>query len=142
MSGPPFTAAMAKGKGGAALLAIVGGALLVVSGFTGVARWEAYLTALSSYIEVTRAIEIAFRVLLTIASLGGFAVIGAGILIARGHVALPRLLILIGVGFGFIGLLILFVPQMLAGEFPLVGESALVTAGVILSLMGRALAKR
>ncbi len=125
----------------AALLAIVSGVLLLSGQFSGAARWQALIDTLSGFIEVTPWIQALFLAIIVIASLGGIALILAGILIARGSSALPRLLILLGAGFGILSFLVYTIPQAIRGQFPLIGESAVVTVGVVLSIVARFLAR-
>ncbi len=123
------------------VLAIVSGVLLLSGQFSGAARWQAIIDTLSRFIEVTPSIQALFLAIIAIASLGGIAVIIAGLLIARGQSRLPRLLILLGTGFGILSLLMYIVPQAIGGRFPLIGESSAVTIGVVLSIVARSLAK-
>ncbi len=126
----------------AGVLAIVGGILLFAGQFTGAARWAALRDTLAELIEITPPIETLFFVIIGIASLGGIVAILAGVLLLRGQSALPRLLILLSIGFGILGFLFYIVPQVLEGAFPLIGESVLVTVGIALALGARSLAKR
>lgn len=123
-------------------LAIIAGALLTLAHFSGAARWQSLFRTLSRFIEITPPIQVAFFLIIAIASLGGIVVIAAGILIARGRKTLPRLLILLGVGFGTLGFLQFLTLQAISGEIPLVGESLIVTVGVVLALVARYQAKR
>ncbi len=127
---------------GAGVLAIVAGILLIAGQFTGAARWASLRDTFAGLVEITPPVEMLFFVIIGIASLGGVAAIVAGILLLRGQSALPRLLILLGVGFGTLGFLFYVVPQALEGEFPLIGESVTVTAGIVLALVARSLGKR
>ncbi len=130
------------GKMGAGVLAIVAGILLIAGQFTGAARWASLRDTFAGLVEITPPVEMLFFVIIGIASLGGVAAIVAGILLLRGQSALPRLLILLGVGFGTLGFLLYIVPQALGGRFPLIGESITVTAGIVLALVARSLGKR
>jgi hypothetical protein len=87
-------------------LAIIAGILLLLSGITGVGFVKSVENLVFKYITDNHLVILIFTILLFIASLGGLAVILGGILIGRGKVILGILLIKLGSGVGFLGLIL------------------------------------
>ncbi len=102
----------------AGILAIVGGALLFISGSVGMVD---FLVALQDIVheifgEPNENIELIFWVLIFIAMLGGLAVIIGGILIWKNHPIAGRFLIMLGTSIGLIGLVINLLSALYHGE--------------------------
>jgi hypothetical protein len=96
------------------ILAIVGGVLMVYSGY---ASRGFLLSALQfagqnvgSYLAGIEGltVELAITILATLVALGGLTVVAGGIIILTGHSTTGRILISLGGGAGFLGLLISF----------------------------------
>lgn len=102
----------------AGILAIVGGALLFLSGSVGMVD---FLQSLQDIIkdlmgESNETLEMIFWVLIFIAMLGGIAVIIGGILIYKNHPIIGRILIILGTSIGLIGLVINLLSALYHGE--------------------------
>ena len=102
----------------AGILAIVGGALLFLSGSFGMVD---FLESLQDIIEdlmgdSNATLEMVFWILIFIAMLGGIAVIIGGILIYKDYPKVGRILIILGTSIGLIGLIISVLSAMYHGE--------------------------
>ena len=131
----------------AGVLCIVGGALLVVAGTTGMKPLlEQILKYIQPTVDASPILATIFRVLIFIAALGGISVIIGGLLILN----VPRigkLLVMLGAGLGLLGFLI---PMSLAWHqgIPLnelfegyVSSTAGYVLGIMLTIIGRLIAK-
>ena len=131
----------------AGLLCIVGGALLVVAGTTGMKPLlEEILKYFQLEVNASLVLVTIFRVLIFIAALGGISVIIGGLLILQ----VPRmgkLLVMLGAGLGLVGFMI---PMSLAWHqgIPLnelfegyVSPTVGYMLGIILTIIGRLIAK-
>lgn len=94
----------------AALLAYVGGALLLYAGVSGNAGlWDAVGAFVGPMIEdpAQRAlVEVVIQIFIVLAGLGGIAVIIGGYLVSHDRVLLGKVLIFLGAATGLIGILI------------------------------------
>jgi hypothetical protein len=90
----------------AALLAAVGGVLLLVVGYSGVRGVDHFFDWLVAVFGPRAWLTEISRIFGGIASLGGVAVLLGGYLIFKGRVRSGRILILIGSGAGFFTLLL------------------------------------
>lgn len=94
----------------AALLAYLGGALLLYSGVSGnVALWEtvgAFVAPLLGDPAQRGLLEVVLHVLMVLASLGGAAVVLGGYLFTRDRVVAGKLLVFLGAATGLVGLVI------------------------------------
>ncbi len=129
----------------AGILCIVGGALLVVAGTTGM---KPLLEEILNYIQpaVNASPILATRVLIFIAALGGISVIIGGLLIF--HVPrIGKLLVMLGAGLGLVGFMI---PMSLAWHqgIPInelfegyVSSTWGYVLGIMLTIIGRLIAK-
>jgi hypothetical protein len=131
----------------AAVLAIVAGTLLVVSGTRGpIGIYQFILQKLPSIINNELLLSIVGAialVLIIISLLGGFIVIVAGYLIYRGHGTTGKLLIGLGAGAG-IPWLVLILLTLVTAQDPssvLALHSAIGWMGIITALAARFLAK-
>ena len=122
-------------------LAFLGGALLLISGTNGVATWENIKNIIISLIGDYPLINFIFLVLISIAALGGFAVIYGGILIRKGRVTVGKIFILLGCGTGIIGLIIRLVPSYIQQGFSASLGWDIGTWGIIFSVVARTVAK-
>jgi hypothetical protein len=131
----------------AGILCIVGGALLVVAGTTGMKPLlEEILMYIQPTVDASPILATIFRVLIFIAALGGISVIIGGLLtfyVPR----IGKLLVMLGAGLGLFGFLI---PMMLAwyqgipinGLFKgYVSSTGGYVPGIILAIIGRLIGK-
>jgi len=131
----------------AGLLCIMGGALLVVAGTTGMKPLlEQILTYIQPTIDASPILATIFRVLIFIAALGGISVIIGGLLTF--HVPkIGKLLVMLGAGLGLLGFMI---PMSLAWHqgIPInelikgyVSPTWGYVLGIMLTIIGRLIAK-
>jgi hypothetical protein len=131
----------------AGILCIVGGALLVVAGTTGMKPLlEQILSYIQPTVDASPILATIFRVLIFIAALGGISVIIGGLLIFN----VPRigkLLVMLGAGLGLVGFMI---PMSLAWHqgIPInelfegyVSSTSGYVLGIMLTIIGRLIAK-
>ena len=132
----------------AGLFAIVGGLLMLGSGYTS----RGFLYTALGYAEphisdflngtAASAVVIAITLLELIISLGGLTVLVGGLVIASGHTSVGRTLIYLGGGAGFIGLLISFGYSVYKlGSIDPVLSYLPYWVGLTLAVTGRRLAK-
>ncbi len=131
----------------AGILAIIGGALIFLGGGIGIVN---LLSTAQNYVEQwfpgNDQLQLMFKILITIASLGGIAVIIGGIFIFKNHAFIGKILIFLGAGMGLFGLLIGMgvawsngaPPTEYFAEF----TSNLLGIGIVLAIIGNLLAKR
>ncbi len=135
---------------GAAGLAIVAGALLIIadasgsSGFLGSAL-EFMIARVGG--DVSDFLTQVLSILNFIASYGGFSVMGGGLLVYVGRRTLGRLVISLGAGMGLFGLLFILGSSLLQGfnftlSLLLLMSQSLAWIGVILSIIAAILARR
>jgi hypothetical protein len=131
----------------AALLAVIGGVLILIGGGTGMAG---FLNELSNIIQElfggeNQMVAAIFWILIFIAALGGLAVIIGGLLINKNHIISGKILITLGAGMGIIGLIISLISALAQGEtirfFSWLTTSFL-GVGIVLTLVARFMAKR
>jgi hypothetical protein len=131
----------------AGVLCIVGGALLVVAGTTGMKPLlEEILKYIQPTVDTSPILATIFRVLIFIAALGGISVIIGGLLIF--HVPrIGKLLVMLGAGLGLVGFMI---PISLAWHqgIPInelfegyVSSTWGYVLGIMLTIVGRLIAK-
>jgi uncharacterized membrane protein len=131
----------------AALLAVIGGVLILVGGGTGMAG---FLTELSNIIQdlfggKNQIVETIFWILIFIAALGGLSVIIGGLLINKNHIIAGKILITLGAGMGIIGLIISLISALAQGkevQFFSWLTTSFLGIGIIFSLVARFMAKR
>ena len=121
----------------AALLAVVAGVLLIVSGYTGVRSVDRFFTLLEDLFGNRPFLVVLAYVFIGIASLGGFAVLFGGYLIWRDRVRLGRVIILIGSGAGFFTLLLFVLVNLRREEFSLLASVLPAILGVALGVVAR-----
>lgn len=129
-----------------AALAMLGGLLIVVSGY----RTSSFILSVLSFSEnqtvvpsvVRTAITVAIPVLTFVISLGGILVISGGILLLLRHKTSAILLIALGGGVGFIGIVIgLGYNVFTSGPISIISHFDY-WIGVLVASIGRALGKR
>jgi len=121
----------------AALLAVVAGFLLLVSGYTGVRSVDRFFTLLEDLLGSRPFLIVLAYVFIGVASLGGFAVIFGGYLIWKDRVRLGKVLILIGSGAGFFTLLLFVLVNLHREEFSLLASVLPAILGVALGVIAR-----
>ena len=121
----------------AALLAVVAGVLLIVSGYTGVRSVDRFFTLLEDLFGNRPFLVVLAYVFIGIASLGGFAVLFGGYLIWRDRVRLGRVIILIGSGAGFFTLLLFVLVNLRREEFSLLASVLPAILGVAVGIVAR-----
>ena len=121
----------------AALLAVVAGILLIVSGYTGVRSVDRFFTLLEDLFGNRPFLVVLAYVFIGIASLGGFAVLFGGYLIWKDRVRLGRVIILIGSGAGFFTLLLFVLVNLRREEFSLLASVLPAILGVAVGIVAR-----
>jgi len=124
------------------LIAIIAGILLLISGISGLATWEAIQEFVTNNIVDNAVIQIVFAILIFIASLGGIAVIIGGLLIGKDQVGTGKFLITLGAGLGIIGLIVSIYYAYMEGTLDIWGFFSIGFIGLILSIIARMMAKK
>ena len=121
-------------------IAIFAGILLLISGVSGLATWEAIRNFVTTNIADNYIVQIIFAVLIFIASLGGLSVIIGGLLIGRNKIGTGKLFITLGAGLGLIGLIVSIVVAVMENNFTIGSFFSVGAIGLILSIIeiGRA----
>lgn len=133
---------MASKRIQATFIAITAGLLLLISGVSGAATWEAIKSFVSAQLPGNEILNIVFVILIFIASLGGIAVIIGGLLIFKQKIRTGRLFILLGAGIGIIGLIFSLTIAYSEGNLTLGSLLSIGTIGIILSIIARIIAKK
>ena len=123
------------------IIAMVAGILLLIAGLSGMAAMETIKSFVTENVVDNEAVQIAFIVLVLVASLGGIAVIVGGLLIDKGKVGAGKLLITLGTGLGLIGLLVSLAVAVKEESLTVGGFLSVGAIGVILSIVARAVAE-
>ena len=121
----------------AALLAGVAGALLIVSGSTGVRSVDRLFGLLVQVFGNLAILIVLAYVFIVIASLGGLTVVFGGYLIWRDRVRIGRIMILIGSGAGFFTLLLFLLVNLRREEFSLLVNVLPAIFGVAIGIVAR-----
>jgi hypothetical protein len=131
---------MASRNTAAMVLAIIAGALLILSGVDGIGMWELIKGFVTSYLIDHIAVQLIFAAVIFIASLGGVSVIIGGLLIGKERLTTGKLLVMLGTGMGIIGLAAAIVVDYESGNFAIENYLSLGMIGVILSIIARSIA--
>ena len=121
----------------AALLAGLAGALLLVSGYTGVRSVDRFFTLLEGVFGNAAFLIVLAYAFIAIASLGGFTVMFGGYLIWKDRVRLGRIVILLGSGAGFFTLLLFLLVNLRREEFSLLASVLPAIFGVAIGVVAR-----
>jgi hypothetical protein len=124
----------------AALAAVLSGALLILSGYTGVRSVDRFFSLLTDLLGNRPFLIVLAYVFIGVASLGGFAVLMGGYLIWKDRVRLGRIIILIGSGAGFFTLLLFILVNLRREEFSLLASVLPAILGVAIGIVARFLA--
>jgi len=119
------------------LLAGLAGALLLVSGYTGVRSVDRFFTLLEGVFGNAAFLIVLAYAFIAIASLGGFTVMFGGYLIWKDRVRLGRIVILIGSGAGFFTLLLFLLVNLRREEFSLLLSVLPAIFGVAIGIVAR-----
>ena len=133
---------MASKNGKAMIIAIIAGILLLISGISGLATWEAIKNFVTTNIIDNYIVQIVFVVLIFIASLGGLSVIIGGLFIGKDKIGSGKLLISLGAGLGLIGLIISVVVAIMENNFTIGSFFSVGAIGLILSIVARLMVKK
>jgi len=119
------------------LLAGLAGALLLVSGYTGVRSVDRFFTLLEGVFGNAAFLIVLAYAFIAIASLGGFTVMFGGYLIWKDRVRLGRIVILLGSGAGFFTLLLFLLVNLRREEFSLLLSVLPAIFGVAIGVVAR-----
>jgi len=126
----------------AIIIALFAGILLLISGVSGLATWEAIKHFVTENIIDTYIVQLLFAVLIFIASLGGISVIIGGFLIGRNKIRTGKLFISLGAGLGLIGLIFSIMVAIIENNFPIGSFFSVGAIGLILSIVARLMVKK
>ncbi|HEY7587926.1 MAG TPA: hypothetical protein VIB49_04165 [Thermoplasmata archaeon] len=124
-----------------ALLAVVSGILLILSGYTGARSVNGFFEFLEEVLGPRPFLLVLAYVFVGIASLGGLTVLIGGYLIWRDRVRLGRILILIGSGAGLFTLLVFLLVNTRREAFSFLASVLPAILGVFLGILARVRAK-
>jgi len=133
---------MAGKNSKAMFIAIIAGILLLISGISGLATWEAIKNFVTTNIIDNYIVQIVFVVLIFIASLGGISVIIGGLFIGKDKIGSGKLFISLGAGLGLIGLIISVVVAIMENNFTIGSFFSVGAIGLILSIVARLIVKK
>ena len=119
------------------MLAGLAGALLLVSGYTGVRSVDRFFTLLEGVFGNAAFLIVLAYAFIAIASLGGFTVMFGGYLIWKDRVRLGRIVILLGSGAGFFTLLLFLLVNLRREEFSLLLSVLPAIFGVAIGVVAR-----
>jgi len=126
----------------AAMLAIVAGLLLLVSGIAGAGTWRSVKDGFEENVmELDPTMELVFNIVIALGALGGLLVIFAGLMLMKGLKRTARILITIGVGIGLIGFIIALLVAMHDGTVTSYLSPSTGLIGIVLSIIARMMAK-
>lgn len=126
----------------ATVIAIVAGFLLIVAGVNGIATWETIRNFVTTHIMDNSIVQMVFVVLISIASLGGIAVIVGGLLLGKDKIRAGKFLIFLGTGFGLVSVIVTAAVAFVEKNFEISGFLSIGTIGLILSVVARILVKK
>jgi len=109
---------------------------MLLVGASGAATWEQVVNFLQTKLGADTAVNVLAYILITVASLGGLAVVLGSTLFLIKRVKTGRLLITLGAGFGLISLIIFIFVRLEHEEFSIAGIG-LGTVGLVLSVAAR-----
>jgi len=133
---------MTSKKKQAIIIAIFAGILLLISGVSGLATWEAIKNFVTTNVIDNFIVQIIFVVLIFIASLGGLSVIIGGLLIGKDRIGTGKLFITLGAGLGLIGLIISIIVAVMENNFTIGSFFSVGAVGLILSIVARLMVKK
>jgi len=126
----------------AAMIAIVAGLLLLVSGIAGAGTWRSVKNGFEENVmELDPTMELVFNIVIALGALGGLLVIAAGLMLMKGLKRTSRILITIGVGIGLIGFVVSILVAMHDGTVTSFLSPSTGLIGIVLSIVARMMAK-
>lgn len=125
----------------AAIVAVLAGILLLVTGINGVAGVDRLFTLLEEWFGTNEALRILAYVLAAIAALGGVAVLIGAYCLATDRVRIGKLLITLGSGAGIITLLVFLARNVASEQFSYLFAVLPAILGVVLAIVARQMAK-
>ncbi len=125
----------------AALLAAIGGVLLLIVGYSGVAGVDRFFALLESWIGSSPALMFLSRLFGGIAALGGIAVLIGAYFLATDRVRTGRILIVLGSGAGLFTLLLFLARNLVSEEFSYLLAVLPAVVGVALGVVAQWWAK-
>ena len=126
----------------AMIVAVFAGILLLISGVSGLATWEAIKNFVTANVVDNYIVQLIFVVLIFIASLGGISVIIGGLLIWKDKIGTGKLFITLGAGLGLIGLIISIIVAVMENNFMIGSFFSVGAIGLILSIVARLMVKK
>ena len=124
-------------KNSAIGVAFLAGFCLILAGGNGVATWESIKNFVTIYLIDNSVVQMIFAGILSIASLGGIAVILGGLCIGIDKMRTGKLLILLGTGFGFLGFGMLVIVTVMGKNFDSTYFLSFGAIGLMLSILAR-----
>ena len=124
------------------IISIVAGILLLIAGVSGLATWTAIEEFVTENISDEYIVQIAFAILIFIASLGGISVILGGLLIGKDKIGLGKFLIILGAGMGIIGLIVSIYYAYGSGGLDIWSFFSIGFIGLLLSIIARMMVKK
>lgn len=133
---------MASKNNKAMCVAIVAGILLLISGLSGMAAWQAIKDFVIQHVTDNEIVQYVFAILIFIASLGGISVIIGGLLIGKDKIRTGKILIMLGAGLGLIGLIFSIAVAYMEENLTIGSFLSIGAIGLILSIVARMIAKK
>jgi hypothetical protein len=124
------------------IIAFIAGILLLISGVSGVATWEAIKSFVIDNISDHSILQFIFAILIFIASLGGISVIIGGILIGKEKIRSGKLFISLGAGLGIIGLIVSIIVAIMENNLTIGSYFSIGFIGLLLSIVARLIIKK
>ncbi len=125
----------------AAILAVAGGVLLLVVGYSGLAGVDHFFELLESWFGPQPALLLLSRVFGGIAALGGVAVLFGAYFISMDRVRTGRILIVLGSGAGLITLILFLARNLVSEDFSYLLAVLPAIAGIALGILAQFWAK-
>ncbi|MFO7676765.1 MAG: hypothetical protein R6V50_00015 [Thermoplasmatota archaeon] len=122
-------------------IALLAGILLLISGVSGAATWQAIRDFVTHIFYQNIILEIIFVILIFIASLGGISVIIGGLLIGKNKARTGKFFIMLGAGMGLIGLFVSILVALVQQSFTIASFFSVGTLGILLSILARIITK-
>jgi hypothetical protein len=124
------------------IIAFIAGILLLISGVSGLATWEAIKSFVTENIIDNYIVQIVFGILIFIASLGGISVIIGGFLIGKEKIRSGKLFISLGAGLGIIGLIFSIIVAIMENNLTIGSFFSVGFIGLVLSIVARLMIKK
>jgi hypothetical protein len=122
----------------AGFLAIVGGAMLIVGGFTGYTTLGNVKTMVEKWMpnsDIKENVILVLTILIFFALLGGISVLLGGYMCWKGHDIIGKILIMLGAGVGIMSIVVSAIVAYVSGKW-----DAFVASNLTLNVIGLVLA--